>query len=69
MLKKFLYSFYALSLIVMLLGMDDVYAQNNNNDMNNQVADNADDDNDWGWIGLLGLAGLLGLRRRDDRRD
>jgi MYXO-CTERM domain-containing protein len=68
MLKKFLYFFSALSLIVMLLGAD-VYAQNNNNDMNNPVTDNADDDTDWGWVGLLGLAGLLGLRRRNDRRD
>jgi MYXO-CTERM domain-containing protein len=79
--KKFLYSFCALSVTVMLLGID-VYAQNNNIDINNNtnkithmaqntdVADNDDDDDtDWGWIGLLGLAGLLGLRRRNDRRD
>ena len=34
-----------------------------------KVAEEVDDDMDWGWIGLLGLAGLFGLRRNDDRRN
>jgi MYXO-CTERM domain-containing protein len=33
-----------------------------------QVADDVEDEANWGWLGLLGLAGLLGLRRRDDTR-
>lgn len=32
------------------------------------LANDNDNDMDWGWLGLLGLAGLFGLRSRDRER-
>lgn len=32
------------------------------------LANDTDNDMDWGWLGLLGLAGLFGLRSRDRER-
>ena len=30
------------------------------------IAQERDDDFDWGWLGLIGLAGLFGLKRHDN---
>ncbi|PLR94805.1 WGxxGxxG family protein [Bacillus sp. T33-2] len=73
MTKKLLYSFCALSLTTMLLGLA-VHAHNSSSETNanvvTQIAQGGDngngDDMDMGWIGLLGLAGLLGLRKKNN---
>ena len=75
MLKKVIVLIFTLAFTFTVICSTDVaYAADTTGDNNNEnatadIANDDDDDMEWGWIGLLGLAGLMGMKRRDDRKD